>query len=225
MPFRQTIGISLALLMASTGAMAKAPEKSTAYAPAHPANTGADKSENRSTKSRATHKTAHLRWPSRLVFHRGGKARWRHSASYSDDPGLNIPVPSWGPMHTIGYREIGQAAWYALVGNHTSSGERLDTVTPTAAHRSLPLGSCAKVTDLDSGRSVIVKINDRGPYNRRFIIDLSPRAADELGMRPAGVAAVVVEPLAPGAALNTAGNAAMNPTVATYRGSGVTVSR
>jgi rare lipoprotein A len=51
------------------------------------------------------------------------------------------------------------------------------------------------VTSLDNGRSVIVKINDRGPQPRRFIIDLSPRAADELDMRRAGVAAVIVEPV------------------------------
>jgi rare lipoprotein A len=221
MPLRQTIGISLALLMASTGAMAKAPEKSTSYEPGQPANAGPDKSENRSTKSRSAHRAAPFRWPSRLVFHRGGRVRSRHAASYSADAGANIPDPSWGPMHTVGYQEIGQAAWYALVGGRTSSGERLDTVTPTAAHRSLPLGSCAKVTDLDSGRSVIVKINDRGPYNRRFIIDLSPRAADELGMRPAGVAAVVVEPLAPGVATN----AAIRPAVATYRGPAANITR
>ena len=212
MPLRQTIGISLALLMASAGAMAKAPEKSTSYEPSQPANVGPEKSENRSTKSRAAHKAVHFRWPSRLVFHRGGRARY-HAALESAEAGVTTPDPSWGPMHTVGYQETGQAAWYALVGARTSSGEPLDTVTPTAAHRSLPLGSCAKVTNLDSGRSVIVKINDRGPYNHRFIIDLSPRAANELGMLPAGVAAVVVEPLAAGAATN----AAIRPAVAVFR--------
>jgi rare lipoprotein A len=82
------------------------------------------------------------------------------------------------------------------VGRKTASGEILDTVTATAAHRSLPLASLAIVTDLDNGRSVIVKINDRGPYTRGRIIDLSPRAADALDMKAAGVAAVVVEPVA-----------------------------
>jgi rare lipoprotein A len=81
------------------------------------------------------------------------------------------------------------------VDKRTASGDKLDTVTPTAAHRSLPLASHAKVTNLDNGRSVIVKINDRGPYARGRILDLSPRAADELGMKRAGVAAVAVEPL------------------------------
>ena len=96
--------------------------------------------------------------------------------------------------------EIGTAAWYNWVGSRTASGEILDWVTPTAAHRSLPLASYAKVTNLDTGRVVIVKINDRGPYRRRFIIDLSPRAAEEIGVIRSGIAAVTVEPLAAGRA-------------------------
>src|SRR5882762_9800730 len=73
---------------------------------------------------------------------------------------------------------------------------RSSTLSPaTAAHRSLPLASYAKVTNLDNSRSVVVKINDRGPYTRGRIIDLSPRAADVLDMKRAGIAAVVIEPL------------------------------
>jgi rare lipoprotein A len=98
-------------------------------------------------------------------------------------------------MRTVGRSQFGKAAWYDLVGRKTASGEILDTVTATAAHRSLPLASLAKVTDLDNGRSVIVKINDRGPYTRGRIIDLSPRAADVLDMKAIGVAAVVIEPV------------------------------
>jgi len=81
------------------------------------------------------------------------------------------------------------------VGGRTASGEILDTVTATAAHRSLPLASYAKVTNLDNSRSVVVKINDRGPHTRGRIIDLSPGAADALGMKRAGVVPVVIEPL------------------------------
>jgi rare lipoprotein A len=124
-------------------------------------------------------------------------------------------------MHTTGYPQIGQAAWYDLVGGRTANGERLDTQTLTAAHRSLPLGSCAKVTNLDTGRSVIVKINDRGPFHRRFIIDLSPRAADAIGMRHEGVAAVAVEAVAAGAAPS----APANPTAAVYREQAANVTR
>jgi len=110
------------------------------------------------------------------------------------------------PARGLGGREIGKAAWYNMVGSHTSTGERLDTVTATAAHRTLPLSSYAKVTNLDSGRSVIVRINDRGPWTRRFIIDLSPRAADELDMKRAGVASVAVEPISPSAPAKSAGS-------------------
>jgi rare lipoprotein A len=216
MPFRQTIGISLAILMASAGAMAKAPDKSAAYQSSTPPNADPGRSANRSAKSRSVHRAAHFRWPSRLAFHRGGKSRYRHIDS--DSSGSD---PDWGPMHTTGYQEIGAAAWYDLVGNRTSSGERLDVDTPTAAHRTLPLGSCAKVTSLDTGRSVIVKINDRGPYSRRFIIDLSPRAAEEIGMRHAGVAAVAIEPVAAG----LAPSAAVRPTVAVYRATGSNVTQ
>jgi rare lipoprotein A len=105
-----------------------------------------------------------------------------------------------GPVHTIGKSEIGRAAWYNWVGSRTASGEILDWVTPTAAHRSLPLASYARVTNLDTGRAVVVKINDRGPYRRRFIIDLSPRAAEQIGVVRSGIAAVSVEPLAGGRA-------------------------
>jgi rare lipoprotein A (peptidoglycan hydrolase) len=197
MPLRHTIGFSLALIMASTGAMAKAPEKSAGH---H--HVGAQhridvaKSGHRSGKHRFAYKARHSHWRTRLAFHRGRSAGHRHLAMV----GYGGALPDWGPMHVAGAPEIGAAAWYALVGSRTSSGERLDTVTATAAHRSLPLGSCAKVTSLDTGRSVIVKINDRGPYNRRFIIDLSPRAAEELGMIHAGTAAVAVEPVAAGPA-------------------------
>jgi rare lipoprotein A len=110
-------------------------------------------------------------------------------------PQGNTEMPCCTPVRAAGSSQFGKASWYDQVGNQTASGEILDTVTPTAAHRSLPLASYAKVTNLDSGCSVIVKINDRGPYIRGRIIDLSPRAADALEMKGAGVVAVVVEPL------------------------------
>jgi len=103
-----------------------------------------------------------------------------------------IPDP---PVRVVGSRQFGKAAWYDLVGKHTASGEILDTVTATAAHRSLPLASFAKVTNLDNGHWVVVKINDRGPYTRGRILDLSPRAADALDMKRAGVVPVVIQPL------------------------------
>lgn len=220
MPLRHTIGISLAVLMASTGAMAKAPEKGTAYHPSTLPNAEPGKSGTRSGKSRNLYKAAHFRWPARLAFHRGARLRARAADAY-EDAANGLPEPNWGPMHTTGYQQIGQAAWYGLVGSRTSNGETLDTVTATAAHLTLPLGSCARVTSLDNGRSVIVRINDRGPYNRRFIIDLSPRAAAELGMMHAGVAAVAIEPVVAGPAPVAPANAS----VAVYRGQVANVTR
>ncbi len=203
MPLRQTIGISLALLVMSTGAMAKMLEKSAAHHPSQPPGSKPETAERTRKVHTPSHKAVHAAASTRF--------RYRHAAAYRvADASAISPDPYGAPMHAAGAREIGEAAWYGLVGHYTSSGERLDSVTPTAAHRSLPLASYAKVTDLESGRSVIVKINDRGPYNRRFIIDLSPRAADELDMRHAGTASVLVEPVAPAAV----------PTVAAYRSSG-----
>ena len=189
MPLRQTIGISVALLMASSGAMAEGPDEGTAHDRSASQKAGLEKSTFRPA---STH--GGFRWPEKLAFDRGRPGWSRQVAD------TTAALPDWGPMHSTGYQEIGEAAWYGLVGSRTASGERLDTETPTAAHRTLPLGSCAKVTSLDTGRSVVVKINDRGPYRRRFIIDLSPRAAAELGMIHAGTAAVAIQPVAAGAA-------------------------
>jgi rare lipoprotein A len=94
----------------------------------------------------------------------------------------------------------------------------LDTVTATAAHRTLPLHSYAKVTNLDSGRSLIVKINDRGPYTRGRIIDLSPRAAEQLEVKQAGVVPVVVEPVTKGNELGPQRPAPNNRAAATAAG-------
>ena len=84
----------------------------------------------------------------------------------------------------------GKASYYGLKG-HTASGSRVGAFT--AAHRSLPFGSKARVTNLNNNRSVVVTINDRGPFTGGRVIDVSPTAADALGFRSAGVATVKVE--------------------------------
>ena len=137
------------------------------------------------------------------------------STSHYADEAAKVPDPCCRLVPIIGRSQFGKAAWYDFVGKKTASGELLNSVTATAAHRSLPLASFAKVTNLDNGRSVIVKINDRGPYTRGRIIDLSPRAADALDMKRAGVAAVVIEPLVYQAA----------PTVAELQTSGTTLAQ
>jgi hypothetical protein len=89
------------------------------------------------------------------------------SPSHILDEATAIPQSDPEPAIDGSRTQFGEAAWYNFVGKKTASGEILDTVTPTAAHLSLPLASYAKVTNLDNSRSVIVKINDRGPYGRR----------------------------------------------------------
>jgi rare lipoprotein A len=88
--------------------------------------------------------------------------------------------------------ERGIASTYSmkLVGHATASGERLDRNRFTAAHKTLPLGTRLVVTNKRNGRKVTVTVNDRGPYLKGRIIDLSPAAASELGMRRAGLAPV-----------------------------------
>ena len=91
--------------------------------------------------------------------------------------------------------QVGKASWYGRIFQHkkTASGEPFDMFDLTAAHRSLPIGSWVRVTDLNTDRSVVVRINDRGPVARNRIIDLSYQAAKILGMR--GVDRVRLEPL------------------------------
>lgn len=94
-----------------------------------------------------------------------------------------------------GYRAEGKASYYGARhhGKRTASGERFDQHALTAAHRSLPFGTRVRVTNLRNQRSVVVRINDRGPYARGRIIDLSRQAARQLGMLSAGVVPVRVE--------------------------------
>jgi len=105
---------------------------------------------------------------------------------------------SQGQVDPRGYRAEGKASYYGARhhGRKTASGERFDQHALTAAHRSLPFGSRVLVTNLRNDKSVVVRINDRGPYARGRIIDLSQQAAERLDMLRAGVVPVRVEQLA-----------------------------
>ena len=91
--------------------------------------------------------------------------------------------------------EVGEASWYGpgLYGRKTASGEVLRPGTLTAAHRTLPFGSCLRVTNLENGRVVEVRVNDRGPYSGDRIVDVSESAARALGMHAKGVTRVRLE--------------------------------
>lgn len=99
-----------------------------------------------------------------------------------------------------GYVEEGLASWYGskFHGHRTSSGETYDMYGLSAAHRSLPLPTWARVTNLENGRSTIVRVNDRGPFHPDRIIDLSWAAAKKLGYQKQGTARVRVEAITPG---------------------------
>jgi rare lipoprotein A len=99
------------------------------------------------------------------------------------------------PKEEKGYRKVGGASWYgdAFHGRLTANGEIYDQTHLTAAHPTMPLPSYARVTNMENGSSVIVRVNDRGPYHRGRIIDLSRRAAEMLDYGHTGIAKVKVE--------------------------------
>ncbi|RLA47115.1 MAG: septal ring lytic transglycosylase RlpA family lipoprotein [Gammaproteobacteria bacterium] len=102
---------------------------------------------------------------------------------------------------SAGYREVGMASWYGTKfhGNPTSNGETYSMYGMTAAHKTLPIPAYARVTNLANNRSVIVRINDRGPFHSDRIIDLSYAAAKKLGYAAHGTARVevtVIDPVA-----------------------------
>lgn len=107
----------------------------------------------------------------------------------ASEPAVTPPAPS-APQETVLGR--GSASYYAarFDGRRTASGERFDNAAMTAAHRTLPFGTLVRVTNLANGRSVIVRINDRGPFTRGRMIDVSHAAAEELGLIARGHATV-----------------------------------
>jgi len=93
-------------------------------------------------------------------------------------------------------QQRGTASWYGYECSKTASGERYDPKSMTAAHRSLPFGTMVRVTHLGNGREAILRINNRGPFTKGRIIDVSKAAAQQLGMIKSGVAKVEVSVIA-----------------------------
>ena len=102
-----------------------------------------------------------------------------------------------GTVDPHGYDQTGVASYYGARhhGKRTASGERFDQHSLTAAHRQLPFGTRVKITNLGNNDSVVVRINDRGPYSRGRLIDVSREAAEQLGMLRTGTARVRVQAL------------------------------
>jgi peptidoglycan lytic transglycosylase len=115
-------------------------------------------------------------------------------------PPVSHPIPAGTAVS--GWSEEGLASWYGgddgFEGKPTASGEIYDSSRMTAAHRDLPLGTVVDVTNLDNGRRVQVRINDRGPFVHGRVIDLSRAAANQLGLLGPGVGPVRITIVAPG---------------------------
>lgn len=191
MRMRTALGFSLALLAMASPALA------TETRPEHDqtaagAKTKAKAAPNSRTAARGNRPPS----PQRIRLATGPR---RHVAREADDAALPPPDEYVGPLQVVGPREVGSAAWYGgrHIGRRTASGDRLDAVHATAAHRSLPLDTLVRVTNLRNGRTVVCKITDRGPVSPSLLIDVSPRVAQQLDMVRAGIATVAIEPVAP----------------------------
>jgi rare lipoprotein A len=105
---------------------------------------------------------------------------------------------TYTPQETYEFTETGIASWYGpgFHGKKTANGERFDRNELTAAHRTLQMPSLVRVTNLDNGRSVVVRVNDRGPFKRGRVIDVSQKAAELLGFQSVGTAKVRLDLLA-----------------------------
>jgi rare lipoprotein A len=99
--------------------------------------------------------------------------------------GLGLLATQSGAAFAAG-GQCGGASWYSMPGSRTASGQKMNPSSLTAAHKTLPFGSKVKVIDQNSGASIVVTINDRGPFVKGRIIDLSKAAAGELGFRAKG---------------------------------------
>jgi len=138
----------------------------------------------------------------RLATHAGAPMGYGEAAAQAPTP---TPEPKLADAKPIdedipdvsNFKQSGRASWYGkrFNGRKTASGERYNMHAMTAAHKTLPLASYVRVTNTSNQKAVVVKINDRGPYVRGRVIDLSYAAARELGLQTAGTAHVKIEGL------------------------------
>lgn len=189
MSMRRTIGVSLALLVVSAVAVTKQAH-SAQHQQAPEVKEKPAKSHTAAARTAGAQRRPDDRRPARHASRPDAASRARAERAAPADRYL-------GPLRIVGHEEIGSAAWYGPrhLGHRTASGAPLDDVHATAAHRSLPLNSLARLTNLRNGRSVVVKVTDRGPWSSDLLIDVSPKAADELDMKSAGIVPVKIEPV------------------------------
>ncbi|MFU8927494.1 septal ring lytic transglycosylase RlpA family protein [Acinetobacter puyangensis] len=113
----------------------------------------------------------------------------------ADEPGLLDRLNTVASNTVKKFNQSGLASWYGrqFHGRPTASGERFDMNAMTAAHRSLPLNCYIRVTNKSNGKSVVVKVNDRGPFHGNRVLDLSYGAAQAIGLAGSGVGNVTIE--------------------------------
>jgi rare lipoprotein A (peptidoglycan hydrolase) len=124
-------------------------------------------------------------------------------SSFDETPAASINTSKWmmqknqTTQQTLAYAYTGVASWYGpgFYGSPTASGEIYRPGTFTVAHRSLPLGTRVRITNLNNGRSAIARVNDRGPYVGGRIVDLGEGIASHLGVKSSGIADVRLEVL------------------------------
>jgi rare lipoprotein A len=109
----------------------------------------------------------------------------------------SVPAAPTGHIDQSGRKQKGRASFYAhhFANRKMADGHRMDPNANIAASKNLPLGSVAKVTNLENGKTATVKIEDRGPYVNGRVVDLTPKVADELDLKQKGVAPVEVKPI------------------------------
>jgi rare lipoprotein A len=203
---RTTIGLSLALLLVSAVAWAKQvhvahhrPHSTEGVKTKHSASVAAaERARATHLPPAAPHSEANRTRATAAL--RAKAIRLAEARRLAHRQAARLPSPDRyiGSLRIVGPAEVGTAAWYGgrHLGERTASGERLDAIHATAAHRWLPLHSLVRVTNLRNGRSAIATINDRGPVSHSLLIDLSPRVAKELDMMHAGIARVSIVPVA-----------------------------
>ncbi len=135
-----------------------------------------------------------------LASHVGKKMmgdKVQSKGAYKVGSSYKINGKRYYPSVDYSYNQVGMASWYGpnFDGKKTANGEIFDQNALTAAHKTLPLPSIVRVTNLQNGKSLIVRVNDRGPYAHSRIIDMSKRAAELLGFKNQGTAKVRVEVL------------------------------
>lgn len=194
MRMRQAIGLSLALWAVSGFGLAKQAFSATDRDQQHTVKAKTGGGGHAAAKPAGARRRAN---EAALDARRTTAGRRRGAEAKPADRVIESRMAQSSALKVVGQKEVGIAAWYGgrHIGRRTASGALLDAVTPTAAHRSLPLNSLVRITNLRNGRSVLCTINDRGPWGANRLIDVSPRAADELDMKHSGIARVSVEPV------------------------------